>query len=470
MDFLNIPNLGTENGFLSMDGVNLVELAKKHGSPVYIFSEKRLKNNVTEILEAFQKYHKKTTLHYASKAETTLAVLQVIRDGGSFLEVNSGGELFKGLKAGYQPEEIIFNGVGKTENELELAISEGIKAINVDSVFELERITTVAKRLDTKANILLRIVPEVSTNVAKGDQTGTHETKFGISMDELDHAVEYALENKEFLYLRGLHFHIGTQTYHLESFIAAFKVLLETCIHVYEKTDYKVEILDIGGGLPVPHYIDVTARQYMPDNLYQMLRGTLSIDTIAQAVTNEMKSEAVVSWAGLAYQNFFDECELIVEAGRKVVADAGVIMSQVLSNKRRNTLNEDWLIIDAGINTMLEVKTYHWFFPMGCANKMKEAHCKPYKVAGPLCESGDVWFDCDHNRDLPDFRMLPESTKAGDWIAIMVTGAYGTPLMSRYNGRPMAGVLLIREDGKVITIREAETYDTLLAGEISLKL
>ena len=468
MDFLKIPNLKINDNFLFMDGVNLTELAEKHGTPVYIFSEKRLKNNVREILDTFQKYHKNTTLHYAAKAETTRAVLQVIRAAGSFLEVNSGGELFKGLKAGFTPEEIIFNGVGKTEKELELAIGEGIKAINVDSEFELKRIITVAKRLGKKANILLRIVPEVSTNVVKGDETGTHETKFGISMDELDEVTEYALNNTEYLCVKGFHFHIGTQTYHLESFIAAFRVLLKTCIQIFEKTGYKTEILDIGGGLPVPHYLEATARQYMPDNLYQMLCGTLTIDSIAQAVAREMKCEVVALWAGVLHQNFFEGCELILESGRKVVADAGVLMSQVLCTKRRSTLNEDWLIIDAGIHTMLEVKTYHWYFPMACANRIAEAPSKPYKIAGPLCESGDVWFDCDNHKDLPDFRMLPENMKAGDWIAIMVTGAYGTPLMSRYNGRPMAGVLLIREDGTTVTIREAESYDTLLAGECNL--
>ncbi|NTV78267.1 MAG: hypothetical protein HGA25_03760, partial [Clostridiales bacterium] len=408
MDFLKIPNLEVNNGGLFMDGQDLVQIAKEYeatmGSPVYIFSEKRLKSNVSEILDTFRNYHKNTTLHYASKAETTLAILQVIRKAGSFLEVNSGGELFKGLKAGFLPEEIVFNGVGKTEKEIEYAVINHIKAINVDSFFELERIVKTAGRLGKKANIMLRIVPEVATNVIKGDETGTHETKFGISMDELDSAVKYTLEHKENLHLTGLHFHIGSQTYHLESFVAAFRVLLETCIDIYKKTGYQPRILDIGGGLPVPHYMETWDGTNMPDNIYRMLQGSLTIEEIAKAVTREMKREAVASWAGSQLADFFEECELIIESGRKVVADAGVIMSQVVSTKRRNNLNENWLIIDAGINTMLEVKTYHWFFPMACANKMEEAHSAPYKIAGPLCESGDVWFDCDHHKDLPDFR------------------------------------------------------------------
>lgn len=468
MNPITISNLSVEQDSLSMDGVNLVKLAEEYGTPLYVFSEKRLRQNVREILDTFRRFHPKTNLHYASKAETTLGVLQVIHDEGSMLEVNSGGELFKGIQSGFPGEEIVFNGVGKTKEELEFAIRRNIKAIIVDSPFELDRLIRVAKRIGKPANVMLRIVPEVSTNVVKGDETGTHETKFGISTDELDGCVQAVLHEKETLRLVGLHFHIGTQTYNLASFVAAFRVLLETAIRIYKKTGYQPAILDIGGGLPVPHYIDPAARQYMPENIYQMLRGALSVEQIAHAVTDEMKPQAVREWAGDLYANFFEDCELILESGRKVVADAAVVLSKVLSEKRRASLDEDWLVIDAGLHTMLEVKTYHWYFPIVCANKISKSHVRPFKIAGPLCESGDVWFDCDHHRDLPDFRMLPDSTTAGDWIAILVAGAYGTPLMTRYNGRPMAGALMIRNDGSVVMIREPETFETLLAGEKSL--
>ncbi|NLK72091.1 MAG: diaminopimelate decarboxylase, partial [Clostridiales bacterium] len=176
---VNYPLLETKGGHLFFDGKDLVEIAKNYGTPVYVFSERRLKENVREILDAFRHYHPNTTLHYASKCEATIANLQIIREAGSDIEVNSGGELYKALYAGFTPEQIIFNGVAKTVSELEYAINQGIKSINVDSLFEMKRIIETAKRLDKKANVTVRFVPEVSTGVVKGNETGTHETKFG---------------------------------------------------------------------------------------------------------------------------------------------------------------------------------------------------------------------------------------------------------------------------------------------------
>ncbi len=125
-------------------------------------------------------------------------------------------------------------------------------------------------------------------------------------------------------------------------------------------------------------------------------------------------------------------------------------------------------MLDAGFNTLMEVKTYFWYYHMVCANKIDEIHCKPFKVAGPCCDSGDVYFDIDYHKSLPDYRSLPESTQPGDLIAMINVGAYGTPNMSNYNGRLKAGILLIRENGQVITIKPAQKYGSLIDGEVKL--
>lgn len=457
-----------KNGHFYFDGKDLTELAAQYGTPLYVFSERELKNNVREILEKFRRYHANTSVHYAAKCESTIANLQIIKNAGSNLEVNSGGELFKGLHADFKGSQIVFNGVSKSEEEIEMAIINDVKSINVDSEFELKRIVETAIRLKKKANISIRIVPEVSTGVVKGNETGTHESKFGIPLDAVEDSVRYALGNAKWVCLRGYHFHIGTQTYDLKSYVDAFRVMLHMAVAIHEKTGYKSEVLNIGGGLPVPHYIDYTAKQYMPGNIYAMLKSELSIEVIAKELCAELTKENVQEWAGKKYADFFQDAELIIEPGRKVIASAAVLLSRIENEKERKQSDESWVMLDAGFNTLMEVKTYFWYYHMVCANKVNEIHSKPFKVAGPCCDSGDVYFDIDYHKSLPDYRSLPESTRPGDLIAMINVGAYGTPNMSNYNGRPKAGIVLIRENGQVITIKPAQKYGDLIHGEVKL--
>ncbi len=464
-----ISVLESLNGHLYMDGLDLVQLAEKYETPLYVFSERRLKENINEILSSFRKYHPNTSLHYAAKCESTIANLQIILEGGSDIEVNSGGELYKAFYAGAKGNQIVFNGVGKTVSEIEYAINSEIKSINVDSEFELERTIEAARKLKKKANVTIRIVPEVSTGVVKGNETGTHESKFGILLDNLEDVIKKATEHREALNVLGYHFHIGTQTYDLQSFVDAFIVMLQISVDIYKTTGFKPRILNIGGGLPVPHYIDVAASQYMPPNIYLMLKGDLTIEQIAKSICLQLKADKVGAWAGKEYEKFFDECELILESGRKVVADAAVLLSRVENKKYRDNTGEDWITVDAGFNTLMEVKTYFWYYHMVCANRTDEYHGKDFKVGGPCCDSGDVYFDIDSHINLPDYRKLPCSTGPGDIIAMLNVGAYGTPNMSNYNGRPKAGILLIHENGEVSVSKRAETYADLVTTETRIK-
>lgn len=469
MEIFDNKIYSTSEGHLCFDGKDLTLLAEKYGTPLYVFSERRLKENVQEILTSFRKYHKKTTLHYAAKCESTTANLQAILAGGSDFEVNSGGELFKVMYAGAKGSQIVFNGVGKTVEEIEDALEADIKSINVDSEFELDRIIETAARINKRANVTIRIVPEVSTGVVKGNETGTHESKFGITLNNLEEVMRHALSFPKELKVLGYHFHIGTQTYDLQSFVDAFIVMLKTAVTIYKAIGYKPDILNIGGGLPVPHYIDVTATQYMPKNIFYMLKGDLTAEDIGRAVCAELKPEKVIAWAGKNFESFFNDCELILEAGRKVVADAAVLLSRVENKKRRDYINESWITVDAGFNTLMEVKTYFWYYHMVSASKIDRFHGKDFKVAGPCCDSGDVYFDIDNHINLPDYRKLPRDTEPGDIIAMLNVGAYGTPNMSNYNGRRKAGVLLIRENGEIGIIKKPQTYEDLIADETKLE-
>ncbi len=458
MKIQDVPRLDIDCGVLTMDGVDLVSLAREYGTPLYVGSEKRIEENVNEVISSFRKYHQNTTVHYAAKAETSIATLQIVKNASGSLEVNSGGELYKGLHAGFSGSEIVFNGVAKSEKEIEMAVECGVKSINVDSLFELTRIAGIAHKLGKRANVILRIVPDVASNVAKGVETGTHECKFGTMLDEVPDMIVFALKNSDDINLKGYHFHIGTQTYNLQTFVDSFGVLLDFSKDMERKLDYRPEILDIGGGLPIPYFIDSTASQYMAPNLYLMLRGVLTTEEIAKAVVDKLHE----------YGDMYTGCELILEPGRKIVGDAFTMISRVENKKTRKQTAEDWIMLDAGLNVMSEVKTYHWYFPMVCANKISEPHIKPYKIAGPLCESGDVWMDYDTHKDLPDYRLMPESIDVGDYVAMLETGAYGTSMMNRYNGRPMAGTVIIRKDGSTFVARKPEEYSDLLVGESDL--
>lgn len=456
-----------KDGKLYFDGQDLTQLAKVYGTPLYVFSEREIKNNVKEIMDTFHKYQRRLAIHYAAKCESTIANLQAVKAAGSDLEVNSGGELYKGLYAGFRGNQIVFNGVGKTVAEIEMAIENDIKSINVDSEFELNRIVAAAKKLGKVANVTIRVVPEVSTGVVKGNETGTHESKFGITLDVLEDVMKYAISRTE-LNVIGYHMHIGTQTYDLQSFMDSFQVLIEVAIEMHRKTGYTPKVLNIGGGLPVPHYIEDSECPDMPENIYKMLKGDLPIDTIAREVCEVFEPHNVEKWAGVEYRHFFKEVELILEAGRKVVASSAVLLSKVENEKVRKMIGEYWITVDAGFNTLMEVKTYYWYYHMVCANKVDELHNKAFRVAGPCCDSGDVYYDIDNHINLPDYRSLPASTKPGDLIAMVNVGAYGTPNMSNYNGRPKAGVVQIRENGEVVIIKPAQTYEDLVSDEIKL--
>lgn len=454
MDF---PHLSVQGSHLQMDGHDLCALADRYGTPLYVGSQERIRENIREVREAFSSCWPQVSVHYAAKAESTLAVLQTVRSEGIGVEVNSGGELSKALEAGFSGEQMIFNGCAKSEAEIALAIETGVRAICVDSASELSRIMALSERSGHSANILLRIVPEVHSGVVGGIATGTGESKFGTEMEELPQLLVSALRHP-LIHLLGWHFHIGSQTFDLQAVRRSCERVMEFAAAMKQHTGYAPQVLDIGGGLPVPYHIPQEASQYMDPALWRMLQGTLPVQDIARTVTGVLGR----------YRGELGEPELILEPGRKITADAFVLLGRVESAKHRRGSGDDWLMVDAGINTISEVKTYHWYFPMICASLAAEPHTRPFKVGGPLCESGDVWMDYDTHRDLPDYRPFPEGTGPGDLVAILVTGAYGSVMMNQYNGRPRAGVVLLTTDGRAHLARRPERVQELWALEEKL--
>src|SRR5262249_33023578 len=252
----------------------------EHGTPVYVFSEKRIAGNVRNLRRAAESVHPQIKLCYASKANSNMAVLATVLKSGGDVEVNSGGELFKARKAGFRPDQIVFNGVSKTDQEIRDAIDFGILAINVDSLYELDQVARVARAIGKRANVAIRLVPEIVTRSHIGLQTGLLSSKFGLSPAQIDQAFDRALKASDAINLAGVHIHVGSQTPDPHPFARAFAEMWGFMVDFYKRTGHGLTHINIGGGLPV----DYLPRTRMADEVDQNEREMLSADLEPRAL------------------------------------------------------------------------------------------------------------------------------------------------------------------------------------------
>ena len=257
---MNTPNKNWEipgylesiDNHLHIDGIDVRKLADEFGTPLFVYSKPRIKHNINQLKEIQNKINRKLKICYAAKAMSTLGILRVIKECDSDLEVNSGGELYKALKCGFAGDQIVFNGTSKEEWELELAIKSEIFAIQVDSFYELGLIDRVAKRLNKKARVSLRIVPEIETATHSGLKTALLTSKFGMLKSEVFQAVE-VFGKSENLNICGVHLHIGSQNPDPETFAAALATLFETAAEMIQHKGSKLDHINLGGGFPVDY-------------------------------------------------------------------------------------------------------------------------------------------------------------------------------------------------------------------------
>lgn len=279
---------GEESGRFYFDGKNITELADRYGTPLYVFSERELRRNVAAVIAQFRAYHANISIHYAAKCESTVANLQIIKSAGSNLEVISGGELFKGLYAGFRGSQILFNGADKTEEEIEMAVINNVKSINVDSEFELKKIVGIAKKLKKRAGVSLRV-----------------GAGFGIAPDEAEEIVRCALENQKWICLKGYHFYVGAQTSPL-IFAEDFWTMLELAVSIYKGTGYCPRLLHLEG----------------------------KTEEIAQEACTELSEKTLIQWAGKEIAELFQNMELVVSPGKEIAASAGVFIFSRIATGR----------------------------------------------------------------------------------------------------------------------------------------
>lgn len=452
--------LDVRDHHLRINGADAVDLAAKYGTPLFVASAPRIRQNITRLLEARQ-YHERLKLCYASKANNLQGILRVVREAGCDVEVNSGGELFRALRAGFHPDQIEMNGISKTEEELAEAIEAGIYTINLDSPFELELVEKVAARVGRRANVTVRLVAGVGTRSHAGLQTALYTSKFGVSPSQAREMMLRALERPQLVNLAGLHIHVGSQTPDPEPYVEAFAAMWEHLLWLHGQTGHRLQHINIGGGIPVNYLRDRSQAEEISADERIMLGASLTAAEMMKQTLDAVRSTA--QDAGAA--GLLDDLEIVMEPGRSVIADAVTLLTTVRNSKFRPETGEEWLLTDAGYNLMLSMVMYHWYYHTVNASRAGDPHTARYRMAGPLCDGGDVYFDLHGGHHLPDCRLLPEGTRVGEVIAMLNTGAYTISQMTAYNGRPFPATLLVESDGAVEVIRRRDTYEDLLLNE-----
>ena len=427
------------HGQLRCEGVDLAGLAARHGTPLYVYSAGTIRDHFRRLDAALDGLDH--LVCYAVKANSNLAVLDLVgRERGGF-DIVSAGELFRVLKAGGQPERCTFAGVGKTRDEIEYALRQGILSFNVESEAELELINAVASGLNRRAPIALRVNPDVDAGGHKYISTGKSENKFGVG---LDRALEvYAAAAKmPHIRLRGVQMHIGSQITEPGPFARAVAKVAPVAATL--KAEYGIEFFSIGGGLGIVYKSSLESGQ----EAWWRQSGGESSEPAPSSMTVEQYAGAVVpALKGLGLR-------ILLEPGRFLVGNAGVLLSTVQYLKTSDG-GKRFVIVDAGMNDLIRpalYQGYHEVVPVRepAAHDPREAA----DVVGPVCESGDFFAQA---RELPPLRQ-------GELIALMSAGAYGFTMASNYNSRPLAAEVLV-SGGKATLVRERQALADLIRGE-----
>ncbi|HEV7474236.1 MAG TPA: diaminopimelate decarboxylase [Pyrinomonadaceae bacterium] len=461
--------LEVRDGHLAINGADSLALIAQYDSPLFVFSAPRIKSNIMRLKSAAQSVSHPIRFFYASKANSNMAVLKLVLESGIDIEVNSGGELFKALRVGFRPDQIIFNGTSKSDSELDDAVRAGIYAINVDSIYEIGLVEAAVRRVASAsgqplppARITLRLVPEIGTRSHLGLQTALLTSKFGISSSEVLEAFHRGLQNPDLIHVCGIHIHVGSQTPDVEPFAEAFRSMWEHLVAIHRETGHTLEHINLGGGIPVNYLRDRSQADQLPEHERDMLGADLEPAVVLAEALRVARESARAAGA----EHLLDQTTILLEPGRSVIADAGLVLTTVLNIKERPETGDVWLLTDAGYNIMLSMNNYKWYYHTISAARAGEPHESSYKVAGPLCDSGDVYFDIERQGRLPDYRKLPANIQPGEVLALLNCGAYSLAQMFHYNGRPLPAAVMIDEPGAAKLIRRRDTYDDLITSDI----
>lgn len=411
-----MDNLHYKNDTLFFEDVSLAEIADRFGTPCYVYSRAAIENNWRAFDTAFQNYPHR--ICYAVKANSNIGILQLLAKLGSGFDIVSMGEFERVLAAGGNPQEIVFSGVGKTEQEITHALDNNLFCFDVESIAELEALQAIAKKKDVVASIALRINPNIDARTHPYIATGLHENKFGIDINE---AVSLCRKIKHMSHVNliGIACHIGSQLTELDPFLEAIDCLLHLIDQLMAE-QIQLQFINVGGGLGVQYQDEVPP----------------AISHYITAIVEKIKKYHL---------------QIILEPGRSIVANAGVLLTRVEYLKQ--TSHKNFAIVDAGMNDLIRPALYDAWQNILTVTPHKNIPEKNYDIVGPVCESADF---LGKNRNL--------SLLQGDLLVVSSAGAYGFSMSSNYNSRPRAAEILV--DGKNMhLIRRRETIQELFSAE-----
>lgn len=403
---------------LQCDGVALADIAADLGTPTYVYSARAIREAWRALDAAFAGYPHH--LHYALKANSTLAIARLLHGLGSHADANSGGEIEVALRAGFAPDAIVFTGVGKTAPELERAIALGIGTINVESAGELERVDQIARRQGRVARVAVRINPDIDAQTHAHISTGLKTNKFGVPLAEAPVLYRRIAECAGVRAV-GVHMHIGSQILSLDPIRTAVRTLVQLASD-FRRQGLPIEHIDIGGGLGISY----------------------------DGGTAPTPAEYAAAVLPVVRDSGFT---LVLEPGRVIVGAAGALLARVVDTKRYPE-GPSFVVLDTGMTELMRPALYGAFHRIVAVGPPRGAEA-PVDVVGPICESSDIF---GRDRALPPLAV-------GDLVAILDAGAYGSVMASTYNRRLLPAEVLV-DTGAWRTIRRRQTLDELLALEV----
>ncbi|UCE34000.1 MAG: diaminopimelate decarboxylase [Deltaproteobacteria bacterium] len=401
---------------LYCEDVSVASIADEVGTPLYLYSYATIKRHFSVFDNAFKELAHLTC--FSVKSNSNLAILKLLALQGGGADIVSAGELFRALRAGMPPEKIVFSGVGKTPHDIEQALQSDILMFNVESEQELQTLDRIARDTGKRAPIAIRINPDIAPKTHPYVVTGFGETKFGIPIDDSPAAYKLAqqLDNID---VKGISCHIGSQLTEIEPFLDAMGKL-RALMKGLEKKDISISYLNIGGGLGIT-YDDENPPH--PSEYAAALKKTMGANNVT----------------------------LILEPGRVIIGNAGIMITRVLYTK--STPHKRFVVVDAGMNDLIRPALYNSFHAVQPVEITSSEKAKG-DLVGPVCETGDFFA---RDREMASFQ-------PGDLVAVMSSGAYGFSMASNYNSRPRPAEVMVR--GNLFSvIRSRETYDDLVKGE-----
>ncbi|MEC0546398.1 diaminopimelate decarboxylase [Bacillus inaquosorum] len=433
--FLHGTSRQNQHGHLEIGGVDALYLAGKYGTPLYVYDVALIRERAKSFKQAFITAGLKAQVAYASKAFSSVAMIQLAEEEGLSLDVVSGGELYTAVAAGFPAERIHFHGNNKSREELRMALEQHIGCIVVDNFYEISLLEDLCKETGHSIDVLLRITPGVEAHTHDYITTGQEDSKFGFDLHngQTERAIEQVLQS-EHIQLLGVHCHIGSQIFDTAGFVLAAEKIFKKLDEWRDSYSFVSKVLNLGGGFGI---------RYTEED--EPLHATEYVEKIIEAV----KANAA--------RYGFDIPEIWIEPGRSLVGDAGTTLYTVGSQKEVPGVRQ-YVAVDGGMNDNIRPALYQAKYEAATANRIGEAHDKTVSIAGKCCESGDmlIW-DID----------LPE-VKEGDLLAVFCTGAYGYSMANNYNRIPRPAVVFV-ENGEAHLVVKRETYEDIVKLDLPFK-